>query len=229
MTVIRSTIGNRIGLFPILAASGLIGVEAILVLAYLAITPTTVTAPRYVIYPFVWINVGLWTAYSTSPIIENRRQRYLATGIAISYYLLLLAIAGNVVVGASGGTFFSVEATMPGWGPVVHGGLPGLAIHLIPFETIGYGALAYLFYANVLDLSKGILAGALGIFTCVSCSLPLWAPIIGLIGGPLAGLSDTVTYLSYDVGTLVFLGTALVMFSTQAGHHSDRSPRGWFQ
>ena len=37
-----------------------VAAELALVTAYVAVTDVIVTEPRYVVYPFVWINVGLW-------------------------------------------------------------------------------------------------------------------------------------------------------------------------
>ncbi|MFW6384960.1 MAG: DUF7546 family protein [Halodesulfurarchaeum sp.] len=202
---------------------GVIGTEAALLLVYLSTTGTTVQSPRYLLYPFVWINVALWAFLTVVPVVGNRRHRYLALPVAVGYYLLLMEIAGNVVFVTHSDLSVSLESATPGWGPVLIGTVPGLEFRLIPFETIGYAGLAYLFYANVLSVSRGLLAGTLGLLTCVSCSLPLWGPLFGLIGGPATGLIEPATRLSYDIGTVIFLLTVFVLYYSNRGRPSSTS------
>ncbi|MFB6266969.1 MAG: hypothetical protein ABEI31_04850 [Halodesulfurarchaeum sp.] len=212
-------------------ALGVVAIETVLVGAYFSLTSSRILAVRYVIYPFVWINVALLAAFVVSPMAGNRRHRAVGVGIAGVYYLVLLGVAGNVVLGA--GTASAIAGgiiwTTPGWGPVVNLvvpgvealGIPGFQLHLVPFEVIGYAGLSYLLYANVLQVSRGLLSGALGLVTCVSCSMPLWAPILGFIGGPAATLVPIATRFTYDIGTAIFLLTAGLLYGAY------RSGDGW--
>ncbi|MFB6153319.1 MAG: hypothetical protein ABEJ27_03610 [Halodesulfurarchaeum sp.] len=214
---------------------GVVSIETVMVGAYFALTSSRILAVRYVIYPFVWINVTLLAAFAVSPRVGNQRHRALGVGIAGAYYLVLLGVAGNVVLGAgtTSGIAGSIIWTTPGWGPVanlvvpgVEGlGLPGFQLHLVPFEVIGYAGLSYLLYANVLDVSRGLLSGALGLVTCVSCSMPLWAPILGFIGGPAAGLVPVATRFTYDIGTAIFLLTAGLLYVAHRSGDGSRMPR----
>ena len=207
------------------AAIGLavVAVEVLLVVGYLGLTRTGVTAPRYVIYPFVWINVGLWAIVAATPVVGNRRHRLVAGAVAIAYFVLLLSISGNLTLGVFAAPYANIMWATPGWGPVLNGVVPGLEFHLIPFEVIGYAGLTYLFYANALEISRGLLSGALGLVTCVSCSIPIWGPILGLNGGPAAGFTDVMTDLSYDIGTVIFLVTIVVLYYSQRTARTDRS------
>jgi len=192
-----------------------VAVEILLVVGYLGLSGTAVTAPRYVVYPFVWINVGLWAIAASTPDVGNRRHRLVAGTVAVAYFVLLLDIAGNITLGSSAAPHTSILWATPGWGPVLNGAVPGLEFQLVPFEVIGYGGLAYLVYANALEVSRGILSGALGLVTCVSCSMPIWGPILGFVGGPLAGYTGVMTRLSYDLGTAIFLLTVVVLYYSQ--------------
>lgn len=211
--------GDRDLLQPLLIGSGLLISEVLIVTGYLGLTSTGVTAPRYIVYPFVWINVGLLAIYLAKPAPGNHRHQVLAGSIAAAYYVLLLTVAGNITFGAFVEPYTSLIWATPGWGPVLNGAIPGIEVHLIPYQVIGYAGLAYLFYANVLGFSRGLLSGALGIATCVSCTMPLWGPLVGLLGGGAVGLSGLATTYAYDLGTVVFLLTMglLYYFQRDAG------------
>jgi len=90
----------------------------------------------------------------------------------------------------------------PGWGPLVAFTSPWLRLYLVPFEVLGYASLAYLVYANVLDLTRSTFSGALGLVTCVGCTVPVLTPLVGVLGGPAAGLTTTAYAWSYDIGTI---------------------------
>lgn len=217
MTVNSTTrIGDRDLRRSLAIASAILISEALLVTGYLGLTNTAVTAPRYVIYPFIWINVGLLAFYLGRPQVANARHRWIGLTVTGGYYLLLLAVAGNVVFWIFEQPSLSVIWATPGWGPVLNGHLPGVEFHLIPYEVIGYAGLSYLFYANILGFSRGVLSGALGIVTCVSCSMPLWGPLFGLLGGSALGLSGLATAYAYDIGTAIFLVTVGLLYYFQS-------------
>ena len=211
---------------PALVGLGIVVAEVLLVAGYLGLSSTTVTQPRYVIYPFVWINVGLWALYAGAPRVGNDRHRLAGLAVAGAYYLVLLAVAGNIVFGAFVDPYLSVIWATPGWGPVLNGSLPGIEVHLIPYEVIGYAGLSYLFYANVLEISRGLLSGVLGIVTCVSCTMPFWGPVFGLLGGSAMGLSGLATTYAYDIGTVIFLLTMGLLYHFQTRSEPDVSTAG---
>ncbi len=214
---------DTLAIRPALLGLGIVVAEVLLVTGYLSLSSTTVTQPRYVIYPFIWINVGLWAVYAGAPRVGNERHRLVGVAVAGAYYLVLLAVAGNVVFGAFVEPYLSIIWATPGWGPVLNGSLPGIEIHLVPYEVIGYAGLSYLFYANVLEISRGLLSGVLGIVTCVSCTMPFWGPVFGLLGGSAMGLTGLATTYAYDIGTVIFLLTIGLLYYFQSRPDPDVS------
>lgn len=210
---------------PMVAMVGaaIILIEGLLVTGYLGLTSTGVTEPRYVVYPFIWINVSLLALYAASPSVGSSRHRLVGVAVAGGYYIVLLAVAGNVILGSFVSPYLNIMWATPGWGPVLNGAIPGVEIHLVPFEVIGYAGLSYLFYANVLDISRGLLSGILGVVTCVSCSMPLWGPLLGLLGGSALGLTGFATAYAYDIGTVLFLVTVGLLYYFQDREESTVS------
>ena len=170
----------------------LLAVEALLLGAYLAVVEPGGVTVRYLLYPFVWIDAGLLAVAAASPMPGSTRHRALGLTIAGGYFLVVMAVPGNVGLGAAGAPVdLRIGWYAPGWGPLVAFGSPWLRLFLVPFEVVGYAALSYLVYANVLDLTRGVLPGVLGLATCGGCTVPVLAPVVGLLGGPAAGLTST--------------------------------------
>jgi len=70
--------------------------RGILLLAYFALTtaePTTEV--RYLVYPFVWINAGLWAVRRVTPTPGTRTHRAVGIVIAIAYLFVVLYIPGR--------------------------------------------------------------------------------------------------------------------------------------
>lgn len=193
--------------------------EFLLVAGFLVVSSFSVDRIRYVIYPFVWINVGLLAAVSINPVAQNRRHRAIGIAIAIAYYLVLLYASGNLGTTPAGTDWsLRVGMTTPGWGPSIVAAGPMVRLTMIPFEVIGYAALSYLLYANVLRISRSVFAGALGLVTCVGCTVPILAPLIGVLGGPASGLTSTAYQYSYDVGTVLFVVTVGILYWSATGN-----------
>lgn len=191
--------------------------EFLLVAGYLAFSSTSADNLRYVVYPFVWINVGVLAAVSIDPTPQNRRHWALAIVVAVGYYFVLLYTASNIGPNPLATEWsLSVSLTTPGWGPLLVATGPGFSLTPIPFEVIGYAALAFLLYANVLQISRSVLAGALGLVTCVGCTVPILAPAIGLLGGPASSLTTTAYQYSYDLGTVLFIVTVGILYASAA-------------
>lgn len=200
----------------------IIAIETTLVAGYLLVTDTTIETGRYLVYPFVWINAGLWAVWHTRPAAGSRRHRLLGVLVASGYALLLLTVSGKVGFGAAGTALAPrVAWYVPGWGPIVSLESEWLRLYLVPFEVIGYASLAYLMYANTLAVARGTLSGALGLVTCIGCTVPVLAPLTGLLGGPTTALVTTAYRWSYDLGTVVFLVTVGLLYAGQR----DRSDR----
>lgn len=197
-------------------------VEASLLLAYFTLTTAEPTSEvRYLVYPFVWINAGLWGVRRTTPHPGSRLHRVGGMVIASAYLLVVLYVPGVIGIGAPGTpTDLRVAMYAPGWGPIVAFTSPWLRLYLVPFEVLGYASLAYLVYANVLELTRSAVSGALGLVTCVGCTVPVLTPLVGLLGGPAASLTTTAYAWSYDIGTAIFLLTVAVLSWTHRGGHA---------
>lgn len=197
--------------------AALFALEALAVGAYFAVEPGDPGSFRYVIYPFVWINAGLWAVRRASPAAGSRRHRLLGLAIGAGYFLLVMAVPGNVGPGMAPEPGMRVGWYVPGWGPLIAIASPWVRLYLVPFEVAGYAALGYLVYANTLDLARGTLSGALGLVTCVGCTVPVVAPLVGLLGGPATSLSTTAYAWSYDIGTVLYLITLGLLLASHEG------------
>lgn len=189
--------------------------ELYLVVAYFAFSTAEPTGDlRYLLYPFLWINAGIWAVNRVAPNPRSRRHRALGLGVAGAYLLALLAIPGLIGPGTAGTPVdLRIAMYVPGWGPLVAFDSPWLRLYLVPFEVIGYATLSYLVYANVLSLSRSALSGVLGLVTCVGCTVPILVPLVGVLGGPATSLTTTAYAWSYDIGTVAFLLTVVLLLS----------------
>lgn len=195
-----------------------VAAELVVVTAYIDLTGTIVTDPRYVAYPFVWINVGVWTMLRTETPTVDRRQWALAAAMGGGYLLLLFVAAGTLQFGIggplNGGAAASIHWNIPGLGPIVVYGTPRVRLSIIPFKIVGYVAMTYLVYARLLDATRAVLSGVLGLFSCVGCAFSLLLPLLGAT--TLFG--STLTGLAWDLSTVVFLLTiALLYWADEVG------------
>lgn len=200
--------------------------EAFVLVAYFAVTTAEPTGEfRYLVYPFVWINLAGWAVLRTNPRAGSRRHALLAGGVAVTYFLAILSVPGVVGLGSAGSVDLRVAMQAPGWGPILALTSPWLRLYLVPFEVIGYAGLAYLVYANALATTRSAIPGVLGLVTCVGCTVPVLVPLVGLLGGPATGLTTTAYAWSYDIGTLVFAVTVgLLVWSHERAGSTERRP-----
>lgn len=193
-----------------------VAAEVAVATAYIDLAGLTITQPRYVVYPFVWINVGVWAVLRTQTPRVDRRQWGIATAVAVGYLLVLLWAGGVLLVGLleplPGGAAASVYWDIPGRGPIVVYGTPHLRLSLIPFKLVGYLTLAYLVYARLLDATRAALSGALGLFSCVGCAFSILLPLLGAT--TLFG--STLTGFAWDLSTLVFVFTVALLYWADA-------------
>jgi hypothetical protein len=213
----------------------LVAVEAVGLAGYFVLTGTTVQAVRYVLYPFVWINVGVLAVVHVTPRATGRRTRLAAAVVAAGYFLVLGLLSGLVSVDTAAllGTYghghthahvhgFQLTMTTPGWGPRVGYAGSVLTVNVVPFRVIGYLALAYLVYDALLDVAGAALSGLLGLGTCLSCTLPIAGSFAaGLAGG--TGVATALSTLSVDVSTAVFVAS-VALLTLRPGFDTDSKP-----
>lgn len=214
-----SDVASDLGARRIRILVGICLLELYAVWVYFALTTASPAGElRYLVYPFLWINVGVWAVYRADVRPGIRRERWIAGTIATAYFVALLWVPGQVGLGtaATGSLVPTVDQVriawhVPGWGPIL--AVDGaLRMYLVPFEVVGYASIAYLAYANLVAATRGVLAGVLGLATCVGCTVPILVPLLGLVGGPATGLASTATAWSYDAGTAIFLLTVALLF-----------------
>ena len=204
--------------FPTRAAALVLAVEALVLLAYFGVTANAVTQPRYVLYPFVWMNVALYAVWRLSPADPPDWARHLADFAGVGYFLLLAFLGGLLAVFGpdhAHSHIHGLQVTMasPGYGPRVGYVGSWFHVYVVPYRVVGYAALAYLLSAAIRDASAGSLravSGALGVVTCIGCAFPLVASLAGS-GGVLAGVAATATAYPLDVSTAAFLGAVAAL------------------
>ncbi|WP_083851002.1 DUF7546 family protein [Halogranum rubrum] len=209
----------------LVVGAAVLNAELLVVLLYLLVEPVRIQSWRFILYGFLWINVGLYAIWKTDPAPSNPRTRRLAILVAAGYFLLLAVVGG--VLGPShssplaalitdghthshGATAaagsFDVRMLPPGWGPsLVYQGAWVMVI-LMPYKVVGYVALAYLVYATVIDAVTASISGALGLLSCVSCAWPVLGSIVASIFGSGSAVAVAATTWPYDISTVAFLG-----------------------
>jgi hypothetical protein len=201
----------RVGLSTRVAMwAGLVAVEGLFVAIYFANSSARILEPRYVLYPFVWINLGLWAIVRTPIRRADRRTTAIAATIALGYFLVLGWLTGLVsvlpessaLVGSAGA--ITVNDAPPGWGPRVTVATDLLQLVFVPYRVVGYAALAVLVYDGVVDAAASTVSGVAGLFSCLGCAFPVVSSILATLGGSSA-LIVAVRTFSVDISTLVFV------------------------
>lgn len=197
-------------------AALLVNLQLVVVVAYYAFTSATLLRPRYAIYGLVWVNVGVLAVYRVSPPAGasfTTRRRALA--VAAAYFALLAVFGGLIGTGlGEAATGLRVAWLPPGWGPALLYGGSNVVLALTPAFLIGYLALSYLVYVTVLEASRSIVAGVVGLFSCVSCTWPIVAAVASSVLGGAGILGATAVGASwwyYDLSTAVFLLTVALL------------------
>ncbi|WP_458185510.1 DUF7546 family protein [Haladaptatus sp. NG-WS-4] len=200
----------------VLWGAALLNAELLLLLLYFSLSNHSGGELRYLLYPFVWINVAVFAVWGTNPVARSDRDRVLGIAVAVGYFLVLGYVGGlfgpaHSMAGMTSGSL-RIAWLPPGWGPALlyNGDLVRLSV--LPFKLVGYLSLAYLVYATVLDAAGSTVAGILGLFSCVSCTFPVVASIVTGIAGAGTGLATTVASGSYDISTVVFVVTVALLY-----------------
>lgn len=190
----------------------LVGAELAAVAVYVRFSGAVITDPLIVVYPFVWINVGLLVLVTTTPPAASQRRRLLAGIIGVGYFLLLAAVGGVITPGHTlyghdhpTGLRLALTTMPPGWAPALLYSGAWLNLALLPFKVIGYLALAYLVAVTVLDAAGSAVAGVVGVFSCVSCTWPILGTVISGVFGGASAVAGVAMAEPYGASTLVFL------------------------
>ncbi|MFB6122138.1 MAG: ABC transporter ATP-binding protein [Haloferacaceae archaeon] len=195
----------------LLFAAVVLATEAVASLLYLSTLSVTVVEPRYALYPFVWINLGVLAVAATRVPDASRRTRLLAAGVGVGYFFVLTAIDGTIALGGTG-SGLRVMWLPPGWGPALLYSGGTLRLALFPFKLVGYASLAYLVAVTVVDAAEAAVVGVVGLVSCVSCTAPIATSLLaGVVGG--AGAVGSAVYAwSYDLSTLVFVVSVVLLY-----------------
>lgn len=197
---------------------GLIALEFILVGLYFGATTAEPASIRHILYPLLWINIAVWVFVKVRPGAAGRGIKVAGGAIAAGYFAVLSIIAGllslnlqtpNQMVVDTG---FTVVMASPGWGPIVGYITPQIQVVLVPYLVIGYVALAYLVYVTVLDVSKSLLSGVIGLLSCVSCTAPVFASLIAGFAGGSTALTSAIYSLSIDLSTVAFVFAVALLY-----------------
>lgn len=193
----------------------LIAAELLVLAAFFGLTPNRITSVRYVLYPFVWINLALWAVYRVEPPSAPDRARLVAGVVAGGYFLLLATLAGLLTIELGAGhshahmSGWQLTMSTPGWGPRIGYVGSNWHVNLVPYRVIGYLGLAYLIYATVLDAVTAALSGVVGLASCIGCAFPLVESVaFGLLG---AGSVAAVTSFAIDISTAMFVLAVLLL------------------
>ncbi|WP_273834984.1 hypothetical protein [Halococcus sp. PRR34] len=191
----------------------LVTAELLALLLYLVQPNVTPTAIRYYVYPFIWINVGLWALVRTDAPAASRRRRYAAGALAVGYFAVL-AYAGGLVGSGLGemATGLRIAPLPPGQGPALIYGGEAIRLVLFPYRIVGYVALAVLVYATVLDVAGSAIGGVLGLFSCVSCTWPVIASFVGGVAGSSSAAANAALSGSYGLSTVIFVVTVGLLY-----------------
>ena len=191
-----------------LLALAVLVVHVGLVFAYLLRTDTAVQSTRQLLYPVAWVVLSVYLVAAFRHRGPNPGRSRFAVAVAVGYFLLLAAVGSTIGVG-DGTTGTSLVWATPGWGPILLYSAGPVQGALVPFELIGYVALSYGVAAAVASSSRGVLAGLVGVFTCIGCVLPVVAAVVGLFGGTAAAAQPATT--SYGLATAVFAVTIVLL------------------
>lgn len=139
----------------VVVGGGALLAEALLVVGYFGTTGAEPTALRYVIYPFVWINLGAWATWRVRPPAAGPRVRRAAAAVAVTYFLVLAYATGLLAL------------------------YPGIHEHVSPFALSGATAASLL---PALDwLAVPLHAGAANPGLSVTLASPGWGPRVAYV------------------------------------------------
>lgn len=193
----------------------LVNTQLLLMAIYHVLSPNDIAGLTPVVVPVVWITVGLWAIVRTDPPPASQRRQTVALAVATAYFGLLGyfgGVWGAGIVDYPTSVRLATTSLPPGWAPALLANTPWIRLSVLPFQLVGYVALAYLVYATVLEAAGSAISGVLGLLSCVSCTWPVIASIVtGVVGGS-AALAGVVYAQSYLLSTAVFVATVGLLY-----------------
>lgn len=185
---------------------GIIGnTELLLILVYLLGTNQQVKNPLFYVWPFVWINAAVWAFLRVEQPDASVRATIAAGALAGLYFVVLSYFGGLVGLGGDGNGLRLAAGLPPGWGPALVYSGSAITLVVMPFKLIGYGVLAYLVGVTVLAANRIAWTGLVGLFSCVSCSWPIFATAIAWIFGSASAVGSVALGATYPLSTLAYL------------------------
>lgn len=173
----------------VVVGGGALLAEALLVVGYFGATAAEPTALRYVLYPFVWINVGVWAMWRVRPPKAGPRARRAAAAVAVTYFLVLAYATGLLAV------------------------YPAVHEHVSPFALSGVTAASLL---GGLDwLTVPLHAGASDPGLSVTLASPGWGPRVAYVV-PAVGHAYFVPYRVVGYLALSYLVYATALDAARA-------------
>jgi len=208
-------------------AAAVLWIETVVVGWYVLYQPVRITDPLVLVYPLVWINASLLALWLTDAPDATRRLRLIGALLGVGYFLVLAYVGGLIQIHALHGGHshaFGLSVTWPlppGWGPtlIVSGDLLGVAV--VPYRVLGYATLAYLVYVTVLETVGSLWAGAVGLFSCVSCTWPVLGTVLAGAFGSSAAVVVFASQEPYAASTLVFLSAVALLLWRPFGRGSQ--------
>lgn len=217
------TVEHRINEFspylrPLTVFNLLFAAQLFAAVVYGVVFEVPVTSFRRFLIPFIWITISVMAVWYTKPASPDTKYRLLGVTISAGYFLLILFLSGVIgpqptsVESVPGSSGVGVEWwTSLGWGPVVVYSGEWVSAAFVPYQLIGYLALAYLIYAAVLDITKSATAGIIGLVTCPACAAPIFAPLLAGAAGASSAFALLLAY-TYEIGTIFFAGAVALLY-----------------
>lgn len=199
----------------------LLFLELLLTIIYASSPNIVLTDPLVLVYPFIWINVGIMVVILLKPTSVTSRKKVPSVFLGVVYFCILSYFSSILTFGHSFhghvpsdhnfGFGIVILSIPPGWAPALFYTGNLISVYVFFFQLVGYLSLSYLVYRSVLQFNKSALSGLFGIFSCVSCTWPLVGTYIGGISGISFSLIMS-THQSYGISTLVFVSIVLLLF-----------------
>jgi hypothetical protein len=195
--------------------------EFLLSLVYVLYSGAIITDPLILLYPFIWINSSIFVLLRITPINMEIPKRLPAFFSGVLYFLLLAYLSsildlghifhGHTAANHEFGLRVVFSSMPPGWAPSISYSGNFISVYALFFEFIGYSSLSYLFYRSVLNLDRFAFSGAIGFFSCVSCTWPLIGAYLSSISGSTLPLFLSA-HQSYGFSTLIFITALSLLF-----------------